>query len=125
MAKITKFVKKTIGKNVHQFTVEGENLHEVVMQTKNFSFGDVHKCGLCGSDDLDLSAHVAKNKFKYTLVKCNSCKGYLNFGTQTENPNIFYLRTKEIKDPKTNKTSKVLDWKTKDTPMEEDQDPTK
>lgn len=109
MGKISYFVKRKIGKETHQFSIDGENLYDVVMTSKNLSFYDVDKCGCCGSDDLMLDAHLAKNKFKYVTVKCKKCKASVNFGQQQENPEIFYLRTREDKDGK-----KVLDWK----PME-------
>ncbi len=116
MAKITYFIKKKIGKETHSFSVEGDNFHEVVLASRNLSFGDVHKCGKCGHEDLELGAHVAKNRFKYVTIKCknHACKAYLNFGQQQENPEIFYLRTKEGEDKK-----KVLDWKDANIPMDE------
>lgn len=117
MAAIKYAFKKKIGKTIHNFSIEGDTLHEVVMNSKKLSFPDVEKCGLCGSDNLDLTAHVAKKKFHYTLIKCNSCKGYLNFGQQIEDPSIFYLRTVEVATG--NGTRKVLDWQKSDTPMEE------
>ena len=112
MGKITYFVKKKIGKETHQFSVEGDNLFDVVMTSKNLSFYDVDKCGLCGSDDLMLSAHIGKDAktqkdaFEYTVVKCKKCKGSVNFGQQKAAPEIYYLTTREDKDGK-----KVLDWK--------------
>lgn len=105
MGKISYFVKKKIGKDVHQFQVEGENLFDVVMTSKNLSFYDVDKCGCCGSDDLALGAHIAKNKFKYVTIKCKKCKASVNFGQQQENPEIFYITTRE------EGGKKVLDWK--------------
>jgi hypothetical protein len=88
-------IEKKVGKRTYEFTVEGENLHEAVMESKKLSFYDVHKCGCCGSDDLVLDAHVAKGKFKYTTVKCNGCKASVNFGQQQEDSNVFYLRTRD------------------------------
>ena len=85
-------IKKTIGKNVYPFTFEGKNLHEVVMESKKLSFYDVPKCGLCQSDNLVLSAHVAQGKFKYTEIRCLDCKGQLTFGQTQEDPDVFYLR---------------------------------
>ncbi len=105
MGKITYFVKKKIGKETHQFSVEGDNLHDVVMTSKNLSFYDVDKCGCCQSDDLMLSAHIANKKFKYVVVKCKKCKATVNFGQQQENPEVFYLTTRE------ENNKKVLDWK--------------
>jgi late competence protein required for DNA uptake (superfamily II DNA/RNA helicase) len=83
------------------------------MTSKNLSFYGVDKCGKCGSDDLELSAHKAKDRFKYVTIKCKKCKAYLNFGQQQENPDVFYLRTKD------EGGKKVLDWKDANTPMDE------
>lgn len=99
-------IEKKVGKRNYEFTVEGENLHEAVMESKKLSFYDVHKCGCCGSDDLALDAHVAKGKFKYTTIKCNKCRASVNFGQQQEDSNIFYLRTRD----KVDGTGKEIDW---------------
>jgi hypothetical protein len=99
-------IERKVGKRTYEFTVEGENLHEAVMESKKLSFYDVHKCGCCGSDDLVLDAHVAKGKFKYTTVKCNKCKASVNFGQQQEDSNIFYLRTRD----KSDGSGKEIDW---------------
>lgn len=99
-------IEKKVGKRTYEFTVEGSNLHEAVMESKKLSFYDVHKCGCCGSDDLVLDAHVAQNKFKYTTVKCNHCKASVNFGQQQENPEIFYLTTRN----KADGTGKEVNW---------------
>ena len=96
-------IKKKIGNTVYPFTVEGKNLHEVVMEAKKLSFYDIHKCGLCGSENLILSAHVAQGKYKYTEIKCLDCKGQLTFGQTQEDPDIFYLRK--------DKQTKKYDWK--------------
>jgi hypothetical protein len=104
MGKINYFVKKKIGKETHQFQIEGENLFDAVLTSRNLSFGDVDKCGCCGSDDLMLGAHVAKNKFKYVTIKCKSCKASVNFGQQQENPEVFYITTRD------EGGKKVLDW---------------
>ena len=85
-------IKKQIGKTAYTFVVEGKNLHEVVMESKKLSFYDVYKCGLCGDENLSLSAHVAKGKFKYTEIRCNKCKASLTFGQTQEDPDTFYLR---------------------------------
>jgi hypothetical protein len=99
-------IEKKVGKRTYEFTVEGENLHEAVMESKKLSFYDVHKCGCCGSDDLVLDAHVAKGKYKYTTVKCNKCRASVNFGQQQEDSNVFYLRTRD----KVDGTGKEIDW---------------
>lgn len=112
MGKITYYIKKKIGNEVHSFSVEGNNLFDAVLTSKNLSFGNVDKCGKCGGEYLELSAHNAKNKFKYVTIKCKQCKAYLNFGQQQENPDIFYLRTRQEGD------KKVLDWQDANTPMD-------
>ena len=105
-------IKKQIGKNTYPFTFEGKNLHEVVMESKKLSFYDIPKCGLCGSDNLVLSAHVAQGKFKYTEIRCVDCRGQLTFGQTQEDPDTFYLRKNDGKydwqvfEPKDNKSNK-------------------
>lgn len=95
-------IKKQIGKQVYDFTVEGKNLHEVVMEAEKLAFPDVHKCGLCGSDNLFLTAYVAQGKFKYTKISCGACKGSLTFGQRQDNADVVYLRRRE--------NSKDYDW---------------
>lgn len=101
-------IEKKIGQTIYRFEVEGETLHEMVMEAKKLSFPNVLKCGLCGDDRIYLDAHVAKDKFKYTTIKCGKCKGSLNFGQQTADPSIVYLKTKE--------GSKEYDWRAYDQP---------
>jgi len=90
------FIKKKIGKETYTFTVEGKNLHECVMESQKLSFGDIHNCGKCGKDNLILNARVAQG-FKYTEIKCLSCKAQLVFGTPKAEVDTSYLR----KDKKT------------------------
>jgi len=90
-------VSKKIGRRSYHFQVEGGNLHEVVKESNKLSFPDVHRCGICGSDNLELGARKAKDKFEYTFVKCrgehsNPCGAELTFGQQMEDKNVFYLR---------------------------------
>lgn len=92
-------IKKHIGKTPYTFTFAGENLHEVIMESQKLSFPNVDKCGLCGSDDLYLSAHVAQNKFKYTEIRCNKCRAELTLGTRQDDPNTMYLRKDESGKP--------------------------
>jgi len=111
MAKLIYHVKKRIGRDVHSFSVEGKNLHEVVMESKKLSFNDVTNCGLCGSDELELSGHVTEEDgFDYTYVRCKKCRATLNFGQQKKNDDIYYLRTTEITDGQ-HKGQKAYDWK--------------
>lgn len=90
-----KSVTKVIGKEKHVFQFEGDDFYEVVMASQNLSFPDVHKCGLCGSDNLRLGAHIAQKKHKYVHITCNECRGYVNFGKQQENPEVYFLRLKK------------------------------
>ena len=100
-------IEKKVGKRTYEFTVEGENLHEAVIESKKLSFYDVHKCGICSSDDLVLDAHVAQEKYNYTTVKCNGCKASVNFGQQVKDTDVFYIRTRD----KADGTGKEADWK--------------
>ena len=111
MAKMTYHVRKRIGKEVHSFSIEGKNLHEVVMEAKKLSFDDIHQCGLCGSDELELSAHDTEDKgFEYTYVRCKKCRATLNFGQQTKNKEIYYLRMVDITSGP-HQGRKAYDWK--------------
>ncbi len=90
-----KSITKIIGKEKHVFQFEGDDFFEVVMESQNLSFPDVHRCGLCKSENLKLGAHIAQGKHKYVHITCMDCKGYVNFGKQQENPNVYFLRLKK------------------------------
>lgn len=92
-------IKKHIGRTPYTFTFAGDNLHEVIMESQKLSFPNVEACGLCGSDDLYLSAHVAQNKFKYTEIRCNKCRAELTLGSRQDDPNTMYLRKDEKGNP--------------------------
>ncbi len=103
-------VKKQIGKTSYTFIVEGSNLYEVVKESNKLSFPDVQKCGICGGDHLFLSTHEAESKgkkFKYTTIRCanTKCKASINFGQRTDNPDVFYLKTKG------EEGNKTYDWR--------------
>ena len=100
-----KFIKKQIGKEIHNFVVEGDNLFEVMQQAGKLSFPNVYKCGICGKDHLFLGSHTAQGKYKYVTIKCGSCKASLNFGQQQEDPDTFYLQQRE------ENGEKVFNWK--------------
>lgn len=86
---------KTLGKNRYTLTGDGENLFECIMELNKASFGDISECGVCGSDNLYLEAHVAQNKYKYHTVKCAKCRSSLTFGRREDDDNISFLRRKE------------------------------
>jgi hypothetical protein len=86
---------KVVGKTRHNFQVEADSLHELIMEEQKLSFPDVHRCGLCGKDNLRLGAHTAQGKYKYVTIKCRDCKASLNFGQQQEDSDVWYLRTKK------------------------------
>ena len=96
------FIKKEIGKNVYTFVVEGKNLHDMVMESQKLSFGNVKSCGCCQGTNLILNARKAKDKFKYTEVKCLDCKASLVFGTPQDDVDTSYLRKN---------ADKKYDWK--------------
>ena len=93
--------KKQIGSKTYEFEAEGSNLYEVITDSQKLSFPDVPQCGVCGSDNLILSSHIAQDKYKYAEVRCLECRATLNFGQKVEDPEVFYLR----------KTDGVFDWK--------------
>lgn len=95
------YIKKIIGKTIYNFVVNGDNLHDVIMESQKLSFGNVKRCGWCDSDDLILNARKAEG-FEYTEVKCLCCKAAIVFGRTKEDSNVFYLRKND---------EKKLDWK--------------
>jgi hypothetical protein len=85
------------------------------MKEKELSFpNEIPSCGLCGSDNLELGAHItAKKKFAYCTIRCKNCRGAINMGQQTENKNIFYLKMVETGEKdKNGKAIKKYDWRT-------------
>ena len=104
--KLKMIIRKKVGKRTYIFEVEADSFYEVITEQKKLSFDDIEKCGLCGSDDLELSAHKAQNKFEYTYIRCKHCRASLNFGKQLEDPDIVYLKTIDGNDGK-----KYYDWK--------------
>jgi len=109
-----KIIKRKIGQEVHTFMIQADSFHDLIMESKKLSFGDVDKCGICGSDWLELGAHVAGvKKFKYTTIRCKKCKSCLNFGQPQSNPSMYYLKTRDGDESK-NEPKKVLDWQTAD-----------
>ena len=87
--------EKKIGKNSYNITGEGKNLYEALMDLNKASFGDINTCGLCGSDDLYLEAHLAQGKYKYASVKCRKCRASLTFGKREDDENVSFLRRGE------------------------------
>lgn len=115
-AVLRKTITKIIGKEKHNFQVESAtgDLFDVIMEGQNLSFPDVHVCGLCGSDNLTLDAHLAQGKHKYVHITCRKCRGYINFGKQQENPNVYFLRLKKDEKGNTIKDSNgrtAFDWR--------------
>lgn len=86
---------KRIGRRQFHFTVQGSNLHETVAEYERLSFQDVPACGICGSDNLDLTSRVAQGKFKYTSVKCVDCRADVTFGKREDDDQTYFLRKKE------------------------------
>jgi len=103
-------IKKKIGKDIHTFLVSGKNLHELAMEANKLSFGDVHKCGLCGSDNLVLGGRTAQGKYKYVDIKCQDCHGALTFGRTKEDPDTFFLRKADAGTDAKGKPMKKFDW---------------
>ena len=111
MGKITYFKKWKVGREWHNFAFEHDNFHGVILESKKLSFPNIEKCDLCGSDDLDLSAHTTeKEGYDYVYIRCRKCRATLNFGQQKKDKDMFYLRMVEIQDGPY-KGQKAWDWK--------------
>lgn len=117
------FINKQIGKNKYTFVAEGENLFEMVMESKKLSFQDVPACGLCKSDNLYLSAHIAgkKGEYEYTTINCAKCGATLTFGQTKADKNVFFLRKNDNKEfdwkPKQNKGDETEGKEERDLPF--------
>jgi hypothetical protein len=86
-------ISKQIGKNAYVFTVEGNNLFELVQESQKLSFNDVYKCGLCSSDKLGLRSYITeKGGYEYVKIQCNACGGQVTFGKNKEKKDSFFLR---------------------------------
>ena len=91
-------VPKKVGCNTYNFEVEGDTLHDVLMEAKKLSFRDVKCCGLCDSELLYLTAYVTReDKYEYTKVACAKCGGSVTFGQVKKDPSVFFLRRNDDK----------------------------
>ena len=91
-------IKKTIGKTIYHFQVEGENLHAVGMELQKLGFRDVYKCGKCSSESLYLRAYITeKDKYEYIKIQCAECKASLTFGKAKEQKDLYFLRKNDDK----------------------------
>ncbi|MES2732785.1 MAG: hypothetical protein V4714_13610 [Bacteroidota bacterium] len=90
-------IHRKVGKSTYHFQFEGKNLYEVVKESEKLSFPDIHKCGLCGKDNIVLGTRHAQNKYKYTFIRCQDCRAQLIFGQTKEDADVFYLRRREDK----------------------------
>lgn len=114
MAKYGKIITKIIGNERHSFVVNGDSFFDVIEKAKNLSFPDVYRCGICGSDDLQLGCHTTKeDELQYEHITCRKCRSRVNFGHQKKS-DIVYLRTKKTSDGNIMKDQNgfpVFDWK--------------
>ena len=88
--------KRHFGVNSYTFTVEGNNLFELVTEMQKMGFRDVFNCGKCKSDKLYPYAYVTeKGGFKYVKLVCAECKANVTFGRVKDDDAIFFLRRTE------------------------------
>lgn len=85
-------VKKQIGNKEYEFSFEGTNLHEVVLESEKLSFPSVFKCGLCESEALSLKAYTTQQGYEYTKIVCHKCGASVTFGQRRDNKDQFFLR---------------------------------
>jgi len=93
---------KIIGENQYNFSFDGADLWECIMESQKVSIYDIKECGLCHTSFLKLIAYETKeDKYKYVKVSCNKCKGSLTLG-QAKSDNAYYYRR--------DKDTGNLDW---------------
>ena len=84
---------KIIGQNTFTFSVEGNNLFELIQESQKLGFNDVKQCGLCGSDFLHLRSYITEaGKYEYAKISCGKCGAQVTFGKSKTNKDTFYLR---------------------------------
>lgn len=95
-------IQKKVGNNTYDFSFEGKDLWECLMESQKISIHDLSKCGSCESPYIKLFAYETKeDKYKYIKVSCPQCKSSLTLG-QSKKDNAYYYRR--------NETTKALDW---------------
>lgn len=91
-------ISKQIGKQIYKFTVEGNNLFELVEESQKLGFYDIYRCGLCNSDKLNLRSYITeKGGYEYVKVQCGECGGQVTFGKSKEHKDTFFFRKNEDK----------------------------
>lgn len=89
---------KIIGQHNYTFTVEGNNLFELVQESQKLGFYDVEKCGLCESELLNLRSYVTeKGGYEYVKISCGNCGATVTFGKSREHKDTYFLRKNEDK----------------------------
>jgi len=95
---------KQIGKRKYVVLGQGKDVFEAITDYQQAGFYDMHKCGICGSENLILRSRLAgEKKYKYSEVRCLDCKGQLVI-TQNQETNSYYYRKSKADNTK-------LDWK--------------
>jgi hypothetical protein len=95
---ISKKILWQVGRTVHEFIVEGENLFDVLQEARKIPNQAVIKCGICDKDRLSLFSLIAGDEaYEYVKIKCFDCKATLTLGRPKKEPNTFYIRRKEDK----------------------------
>jgi hypothetical protein len=76
-------VKKTVGKAELRFVSEGRTIKEDIINVSWLTAAP-DKCGVCGSPDIVLEGHTAKDKsggeFTYCSYKCTKCNSSATLG---------------------------------------------
>lgn len=93
---ITKKIQWQVGRTVHEFEVEGDNLFEVLQEARKVPQQMVAKCGICEHDHLSLISMLAgEEKYEYIKIKCQKCKATLTLGKNKDIKDSYFIRRKE------------------------------
>jgi len=85
-------VKKKIGKSVLEFEVEGGKLPEV-MEKAAFAASTPDRCGICGSEEIELSSNKA-DAFTFIKIRCMNpdCRATANLGQYKDGSGGFWKK---------------------------------
>jgi len=105
-------IKKKIGEEYMDITVESPNVFDCLFEIGKLSFGGVDHCEVCSSKKLSLGSHTAQDN-DYAYVKCLKCGATVNWG-QRKKGGVVYLKTQPKEESRTGENGKRMyyDWKT-------------
>ena len=82
-------ISKQIGKAQLQVDVEGKDAEEALVHAAGITTMPDH-CGLCKSEDVELTSNKAQEKYTYVKVRCSKCTATSTMGKYQDGSGIFW-----------------------------------